>query len=225
MSDINNVREKIKKLLSLANSSNEHESKAAMLKAQSLMAQYKLSIKDFEEKESKIIQKVTDLYYTGYKNNYRNYMANNLSEFYCCTNCIQTTIGSSKRYLVLVGFEEDVKILEDIIKFADSCIYEWFGWYKYYNSYKYTNEYLNALKNSYGRGFTDGLVKLLKEQTEHIEQEWGLVMATPQEAKDFIKELNKADRIDMNVDFDKTSIYSEGVRDGYNADIQSKISS
>ena len=51
-------REKIKKLLALAESSNEHEAKAALLKAKELMAEHKLSemdVKDAGKKEVKEI--------------------------------------------------------------------------------------------------------------------------------------------------------------------------
>ena len=37
-------REKIKKLLALSESSNEHEAKSALLKAKKLMAEHKLSL-------------------------------------------------------------------------------------------------------------------------------------------------------------------------------------
>lgn len=49
-------REKIKKLLALAESPNEHEAKAALLKAKELMAEHKLSeldVKDVGKKEVK----------------------------------------------------------------------------------------------------------------------------------------------------------------------------
>ena len=49
-------REKIKKLLALAESPNEHEAKAALLKAKELMAEHKLSeldVKDTGKKEVK----------------------------------------------------------------------------------------------------------------------------------------------------------------------------
>ena len=44
-----NVIEKIQKLLSLCQSSNENEAKTAMLKAQELLLKHKLSMKDIDE--------------------------------------------------------------------------------------------------------------------------------------------------------------------------------
>ena len=68
MSEIN---EKIKKLLRLAKSDNEYEARLALARARKLMAEYKLDIKDFDDTNKKVIKKVTDMYFTGYKNTYR----------------------------------------------------------------------------------------------------------------------------------------------------------
>ena len=43
------VVEKIKKLLALSESSNEHEAKVSLLKAQELLAKHKLSLKEVKE--------------------------------------------------------------------------------------------------------------------------------------------------------------------------------
>lgn len=42
-------KEKIRKLLALAESPNEHEARAALLKARQLMAEHKLSELDFQD--------------------------------------------------------------------------------------------------------------------------------------------------------------------------------
>lgn len=69
MSDIGDVKQKIKKLLALAERGNEHEAKVAMAKAQMIMAQYKLQMSDIAgQEQSKIIQKQIDLYFTEYRN-------------------------------------------------------------------------------------------------------------------------------------------------------------
>ena len=48
---MDNYKEKIKKLLALAGSNNEHEARAAILKAREIMGRYKLTEADLEEKE------------------------------------------------------------------------------------------------------------------------------------------------------------------------------
>lgn len=46
-------KEKIKKLLSLSKSPNEHEAQSALAKAQQLMAEHKISMAEVEDKEKK----------------------------------------------------------------------------------------------------------------------------------------------------------------------------
>lgn len=219
---IDDVKKKIQKLLALAERGSEHEAKVAMVKAQHLMMEYKLSIGDVQEKEIKVIQFKTELYYTDYKNCYRDTLANALSEFYCCTNCLVTAKGSKKHYIMLIGFENDVEILNGILSFADQCIMDWFKAFKKAEGWKYSNEYLNALKNQYGMGFAEGLKALLEEQTEEIEQEWGLVVVPPKEAIDYVNGLEELKDFDYNISTDKL-IFAEGVEDGYNAPIQNKL--
>lgn len=49
-------KEKIKKLLALSESSNEHEAKAALLKARELMAEHKISMSDTMEVDKRIMK-------------------------------------------------------------------------------------------------------------------------------------------------------------------------
>lgn len=59
MRNEDNYKEKIRKLLALAESPNEHEARAALLKARQLMAEHKLTeaeLKDVEKQEVKDIR-------------------------------------------------------------------------------------------------------------------------------------------------------------------------
>lgn len=56
------VKDKIAKLLALADSSNEHEARAALLKARELMAENKLRPDDIKRtKDMKVIRRVLDI--------------------------------------------------------------------------------------------------------------------------------------------------------------------
>ena len=46
-------KEKIKKLLALSKSPNEHEAQSALAKAQQLMAEHKISMAEVEDKEKR----------------------------------------------------------------------------------------------------------------------------------------------------------------------------
>lgn len=216
------INDKIKKLLRLAGSDNEHEARLAMARARKLMAEYKLNIKDFDESEKEVIEFETKLYWTPYKNSYRNTLAQLISEKYCCV-CYTNRYGSSsKGYITLRGYEEDIKVLNDVLTFACSCVDKWFVKAKKEKYYMYDNESQNAIKNTYGDGFAKGLSDLLDEQMQAVEnQEWGLVMVVPQEAKDFRDGLAKSNRT-VNRATD-SSILSMGYIDGKNAKLHETL--
>ena len=61
---MNDYKEKIKKLLSLSKSTNEHEAQAALLKAKQLMAEHKISEADLGNMNEEIEYLYTDVSYT-----------------------------------------------------------------------------------------------------------------------------------------------------------------
>ena len=64
-----NIKDKIAKLLALAESPNENEAKAALLKARELMAEHKLRPEDVKKaKKEKVIRKVLDITCTAMTN-------------------------------------------------------------------------------------------------------------------------------------------------------------
>ena len=215
------IKTKIKKLLTLAERGNENEARVAMAKAQMLMAQYKIKASDCKE-QSEVIMKDLSLYFTDYKNNYIAFLVKNLSEFYCCTACETHAKGSKKRFIRLIGFADDVNVFENVLLFACSCVDEWYKSYKRKYGHMYTNEYLNAIKNQYGRGFVAGLKNLIEDQARQIEQEWGLVMAAPREAHEYIEKL-KPMRGNFNCAVYDRELYETGYRDGYRAEINDKL--
>ena len=219
MSEIN---EKIKKLLRLSKSDNEYEARLALARARKLMAEYKLDIKDFDDTNKKVIKKVTDMYYTGYKNTYRLHLVNAIAERYCCANYISSKKGSSKRYIALMGYEEDIMVVENLLKYADSCINNWFSIKKKSEYLGCSNEYLNGIKNDYGRGFAEGLSALLAEQIKCEEnQEWGLVMVVPEEAAKYVDSL-RTSNIRMNSS-GSNNARIKGYTDGYNTKLNSQL--
>lgn len=64
------IVERIKKLLALSESSNEHEAQLAMLKAQELLVKHKLTIKEVKEFKvynSEIKEKISSVSFTKAK--------------------------------------------------------------------------------------------------------------------------------------------------------------
>lgn len=212
----------INKLLRLSNSSNEHEAKLALEKAYTLMLKYDISKDDVGEPVGEVIEYVTSIYYTAYKNNYLCTLACNIAEFYRCVSYTNSVHGSKKRTVVLRGSKDDCKIAESVIIFIKSHVDKWFTEYKRENRMKYTPEYLQATRNNYGEGFTKAIIELLEEKRKFVEQEWGLVVITPQEAIDYKNTLEKCS---LKADyFDATGLV-EGYTDGKNTNLDKYITS
>ena len=186
------------------------------------MAEYKLDIKDFDDTNKKGIKKVTDMYYTGYKNTYRLYLVNAIAERYCCANYTSSRKGSTKGYIALMGYEEDIMVVENLLKYADSCINNWFSIKRKNDYLGCSNGYLNGIKNDYGRGFAEGLSALLDEQMKCEEnQEWGLVMVVPEEATKYVESL-RTSGIRVNTS-GSNSARIKGYTDGYNTKLNNQL--
>lgn len=212
--------EVINKLLSLSNSSNEHEAKLALEKAYTLMLKYDISKDDVGESAGEVIEYKTSIYYTAYKNNYICKLADNIAEFYRCVSYTSHIYKSKKRAVTLMGNKDDCKIAESVILFIKSHVDKWFTEYRRENRGKYTPEYLQATRNNYGKGFTRAIIELLEDKRKFAQQEWGLVVTIPQEAIEYKETLDqdffKADSFDINGLID-------GYLDGKNANLEKHI--
>jgi hypothetical protein len=181
-------REKIKKLLALSESSNEHEARSALLKAKKLMAQHKISETDLENIENKKVKTV----HTPFTCSKRRepWMANLsavIGENFCCQ-----AIGGHRRNkqtntIGFVGFEDDIDACVAIFEYAVTCVRdgiekikkEWQG---------YSREYRKKLCDGYGFGFSSGVATAFERQKETDETGWALVMVIPQEVKEVTKD-------------------------------------
>lgn len=212
--------EVINKLLRLSNSSNKHEAKLALEKAYTLMLKYDISKDDVGEPVGEVIEYVTSIYYTAYKNNYLCTLAYNIAEFYRCVSYTNSVHGSKKRTVVLMGNKDDCKIAESVILFIKSHVDKWFTEYKRKNRDKYTSKYLQATRNNYGEGFTKAIIELLEDKRKFAKQEWGLVVTIPQEAIDYKETLDK--EFFKSDSFDTNGIL-EGYMDGKNTQLEKHI--
>lgn len=78
-------KEKIKKLLSLSKSSNEHEAQSALTKAQQLMAEHKISMAEVEDKEQrKAHEHSAGITYSTRRDPWILRLSKVISKNYCC---------------------------------------------------------------------------------------------------------------------------------------------
>ena len=202
-------REKIKKLLALAESNNEHEARAALLKAKELMAEYKIEEVDLIDAKNKKVKRVTTQFeYTKRGEWWIGSLAEIIAENYCCRSAGNCFKGAQKRRVIFIGLEDDVdicaKIFEYAVDTARSCGKSYLK--KLCKRGNYTFAEKNKIKNSYAYGFTKGVKDAFIEQKSMNETGWGLVMVVPKEVNDACMNF----RVDRYVG--KRSIYSD-VRD------------
>lgn len=207
------VREKIQKLLALAQSPNENEAKAALLKAKELMARNKLTEADFEDlqkQELKSFQCTDVAWTTDSGRTWMTRLANLICNEYLCVAAWRTPRGSRTHTLVITGMEDDLEICKSVIGYAVGFIE---GRIEYLQR-KFRMQDPKAVANSYAEGFILGLELAFEEQrTEH--PEWGLVVVKPEEVKKFEDGLGSKSVKTKQAGFDPLA-YMKGQTDGQN---------
>lgn len=182
------IKDKIKKLLSLATSPNENEAQAAMLKARELMAKNKLSDADFEDPKDEGMRSlvVNDVKWTTDSGKvWMTSLCKLIAENYCCVSAWGSFKGKRTFTLEITGIGEDVDLCVEVIKFAVKFIEKKVKILQRKN----INTDPKTVESSYAKGFIVGLEFAYEEQQEQNEQEWGLVMVVPKEVQDFADSL------------------------------------
>lgn len=170
-----NYKEKIKKLLALSESSNEHEAKAALLKAKQLMMEHKITESDLVDKKESSVKKVeSTITYSSRRDPWIDRLAGILAENYQCRFVESRNWGKQTRNVQFWGLEEDVEICLKVFEYAVDCIRSQCKRIRKEN-FDYTAQSRSILCNGYAMGFILGLKEAFEEQMESIKSEWGLV--------------------------------------------------
>ena len=217
------IIEKIQKLLSLSESTNENEAKIAMLKAQELLIKYKISmfeVEDFKANESinksKIEDKRTNVSFTKAK--WKASLAITIANNFKCYNYLKTR---SIHTIVFFGRKEDVIICNIVLEYAINCIEN--GIYDIRKEYGKLNRSIIGVSNDYAMGFVAGLSKRFEEQKE-ANKEWGLILVKD---KEVIESYNKKvwqGHLDTSSEFrGNGDSYRKGEKDGKEFNISDKI--
>lgn len=207
-------KEKIKKLLALAESPNEHEAKAALLKARQLMAEHKIAeaeLKDVEKQEVKNIR--TEITCSKRRNPWVISLSAVIGENYCCRAYRNHGYGQQTQYTGFIGLADDVEICVAVFKYAVDCILAEIGRIKKENQCYYSG-YVKKLCDSYGYGFAMGIEAAFEEQQKANEDGWGLVLVMPQEVLDASRHLGNEhfhSRAEQEI---SGNAYAKGYRQG-----------
>lgn len=179
--------EKVRKLLALAESPNEAEAKAALLKAQAIVAKYKIEEAQLGE-GSKVDEVATipaNISFNS-RTKWKSSVVNVLAEHMGCFSVVNHTRRSQTYHLSLVGLKKDAGIAVEAAKFAVGFLSGQIEAMKKRLSKEYPGapfrRYRDDMCLSYGLGFASGLECALKEQEKN--NEWGLVMVMPTAVKE-----------------------------------------
>lgn len=215
-----NYKEKIKKLLALSESSNEHEAKAALLKAKQLMMEHKITESDLVDKKELGVKKVeSTITYSSRRDPWIDRLAGVLAENYLCRFVESRNWGRQTKNVQFWGLEEDVEICLKVFEYAVDCIRSQCKRIKKEN-FAYSAQSRSILCNGYAMGFILGLKEAFKEQAESIKSEWGLVPMMSEEVVHSTDDLKKVRSNNIKA----SGIYKlSGYADGKNFDMGNRV--
>ena len=210
---------KIKKLLALSDSSNEHESRVAMLKAQELLVKHKLSLKSVEEFETekiKVEENVTEVTFRVAK--WKAQLADIIANNFGCYIFFKTY---RVRTIVFFGRYEDTTVCKIVLEYAIDCINN--SVRKLKNSYRKKHISTKGIESDYALGFIEGLDSMFEKQKQKNE-EWGLVLVKEQVVVDAYNNKEFRGSVDTCTSFQgHNDAFCKGLEDGEKFSITDKI--
>lgn len=184
-------KDKIRKLLALAESPEENEAKSALLKARELMAEHKLTEAEVKDMEKQPVENIRmDLTCSKRRNPWMIDLSAVIGKNYCCQAYRHRDYGNQLYNIGFIGLKDDVEICAAVFKYTVDCILSKNKSIKK-EHISYSSEYIRRLCDSYGYGFTDGMSVAFLKQKKENEQGWGLVMVIPKEVSEAAKSLRR----------------------------------
>ena len=203
------IREKIQKLLALAESPNENEARAALLKAKELMAQHKLTEGDFEKEAKLARMECEDIKWTTDSGDiWMMNLCKVIADNYCCSAAWYTGYKTKTHTLVITGLEDDVRVCGEVIAYAIGFIRSAVIRVGRRNPH----QSIKTIKQSYAQGFIIGL-EMVFEQQKDEHPEWGLVVVKPKEVQEYEETLGNRTVKTKKAEFDPLA-YMKGQNDG-----------
>lgn len=191
------IIDKIDKLLALSRSDNENEARAAMLKAQELIAKHNIDRGELGKDEEKNVITMTS---QPFRDDWVQMVAGVIAKNFRCRSLV--IVGRRGLFRVrFFGFYEDAVVSINIFQYAIKVIRKRFGTLRaIYESAG--REFRKAEKDAYIMGFCSGLEKNFEEQKQSNNQ-FALALLVPKEVDDFVNsipgvETVQEERVHMN---------------------------
>ena len=209
-----NYKDKIRKLLALAESPVEAEAKAALLKARELMAEHKLTEAELDEAKKQSVKDVqTDITASKRREPWAINLSAVIGENYRCKGYRRHLHGQQMQYIGFIGLEDDIEVCVEIFKYALDCIRAGVKRVKEENA-GYPTNYVKSLCNSYGYGFVRGIQAAFERQQEENRDGWGLVLVIPQEVQEAVQSFGHAEFRSRAEEEISPSDYARGYAEG-----------
>jgi hypothetical protein len=175
--DIEKIMDKVRKLLRLTKSTNEHEAALALQRVREIMAKYHLELGDVQEKtekpeHEKLDQKTKSVSVLHLK------ICTALDEYYR-VRCFRT-LSFDGSYIQVAGYKEDILIFKEVVSYVELVFENMFK--VFLTSWKETNDVKTRsesvlVRNRYMQGFIRGMVDYLEQCKV---EEYALVLVTPE---------------------------------------------
>lgn len=227
MDNTSPIISKIQKLLSLANSNNENEAKAAMNMANVLLLKHNLSIQQVET------------HIDGQKTQYQTKNAKEglltlglhqklisdllQNHFFVKIIIVSKPIGSSfqakySKTIQLIGTKENCEIASYIFSYLDKSYPE------LWKTYLKNNPNISRQKASYYHGLTKGIKTMLEATKWKVEEEMGLALVEDANLVEFVKQkANGKYGKQSNKAAIDPKVYNDGIDDGSNITLRKPI--
>jgi hypothetical protein len=224
----NNIIIKIQKLLSLANSSNENEAKAAMNMANILLLKHNISLQQINDRKPAYKSKdvASDLLTLK---QYQKLIISLLKDYFFVEAIIVKEIhdygarAQYKKTIQLIGTAENCEIASYIFDYLDKAYPQLWQSYRKKNIKNNPNSTTRSFQISYYHGLTKGIKSMLEATRWKVQEETGLILKTDANLTKFVEQKTNGKygasaRATIN---DKA--YNDGVNDGSNITLRKPI--
>lgn len=205
---------KIKNLLDLAKSPNEHEARSALLMARKLMVKHKILEKDLEDvSHQKVEERMTGITFSARRDLWISNLAGTVAKHHCCGNFQRRQKGKQTAEVGFIGFTEDITICMEVFKYAVDCIR------LVTDKYRKTKD--SKAADGYGYGFVSGLMNAYEMQ--QTEEGWGLVLVVPDEVNKELNGMRKKKHSNKRLKESDVYAFRKGEQDGKKFDMTKRL--